>query len=136
MASYPPTSNTGREGSRSLYISVGVISCVVVVLIAAAVITISVTVWLKKRQNRPLHEVDTMKTAENVAYATRNSEMEMSGNISYGTNTGASFIKGDDNAYDYIATTVENDIITSPNEAYSTTDNMFVSRNQAYGMVH
>ena len=97
---------------------------------------ISVTVYLKK-QNKPMHEADTMKVADNVAYVTSNNEMEMSGNISYSINNGARF-KDEDNAYDYVSTTAENDIgiTTCPNEAYTAADSILVSSNQAYGMVH
>ena len=65
----------------------------------------------------------------NVAYDTNQNEMEMNCNVAYES---ASF-KGED-TYDYISTTDGNDIIiTSPNEAYTTTNN---GHTQAYGMVH
>lgn len=37
---------------------------------------------------------------------------------------------------DYISITDENIICTSPNEAYTTIENIHASRNPAYGMVH
>ena len=65
----------------------------------------------------------------NVAYGTNQNEMEMSYNAAYES---ASF-KGE-YTYDYIPTTDGNDIIiTSPNEAYATTNN---GHTQAYGMIH
>lgn len=136
-----PTLSTETDGSLLLHISIGV-SGAVVVLIAAAVTMISVTVYLKK-QNKPMHEADTMKMDDNIAYVTSNNEMEMSGNVSYSINNCASF-KDEDNEYDYaydysyVSTTAENEIgiTTCPNEAYTTADNILVSSNQAYGMVH
>ena len=80
----------------------------------------------------------------NVAYGTNQNEMEMNCNVAYGTNQnemdtscnvayGSDSFKGED-TYDYISTTEGNDIIiTSPNEAYATTNN---GHTQAYGMIH
>ena len=150
-----PTLSTERDGSLLLRISIGV-SSAVVVLIAAAVTMISVTVYLKK-QNKPMHEADTMKMDTNVAYVTSNNDMEMSGNVSYSiancaslnnkememsSNVSYSITNGkdEDNAYDYayVSTSAENEIgiTTCPNEAYTTADNILASSNQAYGMVH
>ena len=70
----------------------------------------------------------------NVAYGMNQNEMEMSGNVAYvayGATKSASF-QGED-TYDYISTTDGNDIIiTSPNEAYATTNN---GHTQAYGTI-
>ena len=68
----------------------------------------------------------------NVAYGMNQNEMEMNGNVAYDATKRDSF-QGED-TYDYISTTDGNDIIiTSPNEAYATTNN---GHTQAYGMVH
>ena len=74
-----------------------------------------------------------------IAYGTSKNEMKLNDNVAYSTTQSAS--SNDENTYDYVPTTVSttdgNDIITtSPNEAYAATDNIPVSSNQAYGMVH
>ena len=103
-----------------------------VVLIVAAVIVISLIVCLKKRQK--LDNTDIVNVADNVAYGTSKDRMELSENTAYGTTT----FKGKEDGYEYVSTTVNNDIdiTTSPNEAYGTTDNVPVVNNQAYGMEH
>ena len=72
--------------------------------------------------------------ADNVAYGTGKDRMELSENIAYGTTT----FKGNEDGYEYVSTTVNNDIdiTTSANEAYATIDNVPVVNNQAYGMGH
>ena len=112
----------------TLYIYIGM-SGAAVVLIVATVIVISLIVCLKKRQ-----KIDIVNVADNVAYGTSKDRMELSENIAYGTTT----FKGNEDGYEYVSTTVNNDIdiTTSPNEAYGTTDNIPVVNNQAYGMGH
>ena len=77
-----------------------------------------------------------MNVADNLAYGTNKvkGRMEFRENIVYGTTT----FKEKEDGYEYVSTTVNNDIAisTSPNEAYATTDNVPVVNNQAYGMLH
>ena len=103
-----------------------------VVLIVATVIVISLIVCLKKGQK--MDKTDIVNVADNVAYGTSKDRMELSENIAYDTTT----FKGKEDGYEYVSTTVNNDIdiTTSPNEAYATTDNVPVVNNQAYGMGH
>ena len=86
-----------------------------VVLIAAAVTMISVTVYLKK-QNKPMHEANTMKMDDNVAYVTSNNEMEMSGNVSYSITNGASLNN--------------NEMEMSGNVSYSVTNGASLNNNE------
>ena len=75
-----------------------------------------------------------MNIIENTACGMSQTEMNLSVNVAYSAINSASF-QGE-YTYDYIPTTDGNDIITtSPNEAYSSADNVPVSSNQAYGMV-
>ena len=105
-----------------------------VVLIVAAVIVISLIVCLRKRQNKLKRDI--VNVADNLAYGTNKlkDRMELTENIAYGTTT----FKEKEDGYEYVSTTVNNDIdiSTSANEAYATTDNVPVVNNQAYGMLH
>ena len=106
-----------------------------VVLIAAPVIGICAIMYLRKRQVK-LVNISVTDATDNV---TSKNEMKLSDNVAYSTTRSAS--SKDENTYDYVPATVSttngNDIITSsPNEAYAVTDNVPVSSNQAYGMVH
>ena len=127
VASLLPSSPSMEEPSEdvTLYIYIGM-SGAAVVLIVAAVIVISLVVCLKKRQK--VDKTDIVNVADNVAYGTSKDRMELSENIAYGTTT----FRGKEDGY--VSTTVND--ITSPNEAYATTDNVPVVNNQAYGMVH
>ena len=81
-----------------------------------------------------MDKTDNVNVADNVAYGTSKDRMELSENIAYGT----TMFKGNEDGYEYVSTTVNNDIdiSTSANEAYATIDNVPVVDNQAYGMVH
>ena len=92
-----------------------------VVLIAAAIIVISVTVCLKKRKRNGKH-VNTF--TDNVAYGVSENEMELFTNVAY-TATSDSYDKGDTHIYATIS------VPTSPNMAH-----VPVSNNQAYGIIH
>ena len=113
----------------SVYISVGV-SGVVVVLIASAVIVISVTVYLRKRN---IKHVNTY--TDNVAYGVSEKEIEMNINAAYNATCDSTRLQNeaDTHAYDYVTTT-DLRIITAPNKAYVKTS-IPVSSNQAYGMM-
>ena len=120
----------GQSGEAlSVYISVGV-SGVVVVLIAAAVIVISVTAYLRKRN---IKHVNTY--TDNVAYGVSEKEMEMNINAAYNATCDSTGLQdeADTHTYDYVATT-DLSIITTPNKAYVKTS-IPVSSNQAYGMM-
>ena len=127
LPSTPPSMEEPSE-DVTLYIYIGM-SGAAVVLIVATVIIISLIVCLKKRQ-----KIDIVNVADNVAYGTSKDRMELSENIVYGTTT----FKGNEDGYEYVSTTVNNDIdvTTSPNEAYATTDKVPVVTNQPYGMGH
>ena len=104
-------------------VGVGV-GAAVVLLVVVGVLGVGLfCVWRRR------HSSKVVISTGNVAYGMSN--MEMSSNVAYdATNQG-------EDTYDYISTTDGNDIITtSPNEAYAATDNVPVSSNQAYGMVH
>ena len=105
----------------TLYIYIGM--CVAAVaLIVAAIIVISLIIYLRKRQNKL--KTDIVNVADNVTYGTSKSGMELSENIAYGTTT----FKENEDSYEYVSTTAI-DITTSANEAYATTDNVRVINN-------
>ena len=86
------------------------------IIATAIVITISVSVWLKRKNK-------LMTTTDNVAYAV-NPKEELSDNVAYIKTT----VSGADTneattTYDYVSTNTRNDIIigTSPSEAYGAT---------------
>lgn len=130
-----PPQSSGK--GFSLYIIVGV-CCGVLVLIAATILVISVTVCLyRKRKNLP------MTTTDNIAYDVNENEMEMSGNVSYSATTMGdnTSVKDYEDAnedmlvYDYVSTSAGNDIIVPvSNVAYNTPNDVPLSRNQAYGI--
>ena len=96
----------------------------VVLIVAAAVIVISVTACLKKRKSKHFNTV-----TDNVAYSVSEKEMELCSNANCYSNT------LQDRAYDYVTTTNMIHITTAPNEAYVKTSDVPVSSNQAYGIV-
>ena len=126
------------EVDATLYVSIGV-SGAVVVLIATAVIGISVCIimYLRKRQVK-LVNISVTDTTDNVAYGTSKNEMKLSCNVANSTTQSAS--SEDENTYDYVPTTVSttdrNDIITtSPNEAYAATKRASLQGEDTYDYI-
>ena len=93
----------------------------VVVLIAAVLILISVTVCLRQRSQKK----KLLITTENVAYGTSSVNMELKDNIAYTSTATGEETKDDDGKYDYV----------SRNDVTVTTSNVPVAVNQAYGVV-
>ena len=97
------------------------VSGVVVVLIAATVIVISVTVCLRKRNSKHVNIL-----ADNVAYGVSEKEMELSTNAAYNATTcDSTRVQENADTYDYVTTNVS--IITAPNKAYVKTSDIPVS---------
>ena len=120
---------TLSSGVQSLYISVGV-SGVVVVLIAAVLVVISVTVCLRKRKSKHFNTV-----TDNVAYGVSEKEMKLSTNAAYTATRYSNTLQDRADTYDYVTTTDLIHITTAPNEAHVKTSDVPVSSNQADGMV-
>ena len=98
------------------------------VIIAAAVIVISVTVCLKKRKSKHVNTV-----TDNIAYGVSEREMELSTNAAYNVTFDSTRLQEKADTYDYVAT-ADLSIATAPNEAYVTTDVISASTNQANEM--
>ena len=116
----PPMEEPSKDATLYIYIGMCVAA---VVLIVAAIVVISLIIYLRKRQNKL--KTNIVNVADNVTYGTSKSGMELSENINYDTTT----FKGNEDGYEYVSTTVHNDIITSANEAYATTNNVPVVNN-------
>ncbi|CAI8055763.1 hypothetical protein GBAR_LOCUS30408 [Geodia barretti] len=115
-----PTKSTaatesGTTGSE-VYIFVGV-SGLVVVLIAASLIIISVTVCLRQRSKKKL-----LINTENVAYGMG---LELKDNVAYTSTATGGGTKDDEGNYDYV----------SRDEVTATSSDLSMSANQAYGLV-
>ena len=93
----------------------------VVVLIAAVLILISVTVCLRLRSQKK----KLLITTENVAYGTSSVNMELKDNIAYTSTATGEETKDDDGKYDYVS---RSDVTATPS-------NVPVAVNQAYGVV-
>ena len=92
---------------------------VAVVLIAAVLILISVTVCLRQRKKKELI------TTENVANGTSQVNTELNNNIAYTSTATGEETKDDDEKYDYV----------SRRDITATLSNVPVAVNQAYGVV-
>ena len=99
-----------------MYIFVGM-SGLVVVLIAASLIIISVTVCLRQRSKKKL-----LINTENVAYG---KGLELKDNVAYTSTATGGGTKDDEGNYDYV----------SRDEVTATSSDLSMSANQAYGLM-
>ena len=89
----------------------------VVVLIAAGLIIVSVTVCLRQRSKKKL-----LINTENVAYG---KGLELKDNVAYTSTATGGGTKDDEGNYDYV----------SRDEVTATSSDLSMSANQAYGLV-
>ena len=105
VSSFPSTPPSMEEHSKdaTLYIYIGI--CVAaVVLIVAAVIVISLIVYLRKRQNKLKRDIVNIADKSCIWYNKLKDRMEFRENIAYGTTT----FKEKEDGYEYVSTTVNN----------------------------
>ena len=94
---------------------------VVMVLMAAVLFLIPVTVCLRQRKRKK----KLLITTENVAYGTSSANVELKDNIAYTSTATGEETKDDDGKYDYVS---RSDVTATPS-------NVPVAVNRAYGVV-
>ena len=105
--------------------SIGVLGVII------AVITISVTVWMKRKK--------LMTTTDNVARGVNSREMQLSENVAYFETTVSGADTNEVHIYDYVSTINSKEMELSDNVAYHVTTNtrnditIGTSPNEAYG---